>query len=82
MGTVCSKIGVLLFPNTVCYTLFGTQQQMYVIKLKTHFPLLVVTCAGWFCGADLYNEHRPSPAAGTAAEAGKEMSARLWDLSV
>lgn len=38
--------------------------------------------AGWFCGADLHHELRPSPAAGTAAEAGEEVSARLWDLSL
>lgn len=44
------------------------------------FPLVGLTPAGWFCGADLYYELRPGPAAGTAAKAGKEVSARLRHL--
>lgn len=46
------------------------------------FFLSAVASAGWFCGTDLHHEFRPSPAAGVAAEAGKEMSACLWDFSL
>lgn len=46
------------------------------------FFLSAVASAGWFCGPDLYHEFRPSPAAGVAAKAGKEMSACLWDFSL
>ena len=57
------------------------------MKLLTHESklsslLLALIPAGWFCGADLHDELRPGPAAGTAAEAGEEMSARLRHLSV
>lgn len=50
-------------------------------ETKLCFLLLAPIPAGWFCGADLYYELRPGPAAGTAAEAGKEMPARLRHLS-
>lgn len=46
------------------------------------FVLVCLIPAGWFCGAHLYYELRPITAAGTAAEAGKEMSARMRHLSV
>lgn len=58
---------------------------IYIVRYhetKQHFLLLALTPAGWFCGADLYYELRPGPAAGTAAKAGKEMSARLRHLSL
>lgn len=51
-------------------------------ETEQRFLLLAPTPAGWLCGADLYDELRPGPAAGTAAEAGKEMSARLRHLSL
>lgn len=67
-------------PYIVRRTLNATQ--MLSLETKQHFPLLALTPAGWFCGADLYYELRPGPAAGTAAEAGKEVSARLRHLSL
>lgn len=48
----------------------------------THSPMFAHPPAGWLCRADLYDGFRASSAAGTAAQAGKEMPACMWYLSV
>lgn len=70
----------LSWASCVVKLLYGLEMLYY--GTKQHFLHLGLAPAGWFCGADLYYELRPSPAAGTAAKAGKEMSARLWYLSL
>ena len=51
-----------------------------MLSHETEQRFLLLAPAGRLRGADLYDELRPGPAAGTAAEAGKEVPARLRHL--